>query len=309
MVNGETGFRYFISIRVNEAFTYEVHNCSSFERLQNLKQVLTEEIDRMGSKPRFVAMHELLPGYFEPGEVGLLYPVVGSVRNLGFILLLNVKDCTPRELALIMTLLKGFADFAGSVYTSLNGGEITTEIVEAAIEAIEAKDLYTRGHSSQVAHYARHIAAVLGFSPQELEMIRYSALLHDIGKIGIQEQVLTKPGPLTDREWEQIRTHPEVGEQILKPLKLLAPVLAGVRSHHERYDGSGYPDGLKGVEIPLQARIIAVADAFDAMTSDRAYRKALPREVAVRELQKGVGLQFDPEVVKAFLEVLGKEGL
>lgn len=133
-------------------------------------------------------------------------------------------------------------------------------------------------------------------------MVRTAAALHDIGKIGVRDRVLTKPGALEPAEWEEIRQHPVLGEKILAPIKLLAPVLPVVRHHHERYDGRGYPDSLAGEDIPLYARIVSLADAFEAMTSRRPYRPALPVDVARTELQANAGSQFGPKLVDVFLQ-------
>jgi putative two-component system response regulator len=174
--------------------------------------------------------------------------------------------------------------------------------VQTLVQALEAKDAYTRGHSSRVSRYAVKTAVLLGFTDDALEHIRLGGELHDIGKIGTREAILNKPGPLTPNEFEHIKEHSALGEKILAPFLAQSPsVLRVVRSHHERMNGSGFPDALQGDKIPLEARIVAVADAFDAMTTNRAYRP--PREVpdAIDELQRCCGPLFDPGVVDAFL--------
>jgi putative nucleotidyltransferase with HDIG domain len=175
------------------------------------------------------------------------------------------------------------------------------------VRSIEAKDSYTRGHSDRVAEYAQKIALKMGFSREKAEMVKKVAQLHDIGKLGIDERILNKVEKLTDEEWGMIKKHPETGEEILKPVFLDEKMLALVRSHHERYDGTGYPDGLKGDKTDILAQIVSVADSYDAMTSTRAYRKSLTKEEAVAELKKNSGTQFNPKVAAAFLEVLGEE--
>lgn len=166
---------------------------------------------------------------------------------------------------------------------------------------VEAKDLGTRQHLDRTHHYglalARLIDPELAASPD----LGYGFLLHDIGKIGIPEQILSKPGPLTESEWAVMRTHPLIGAQIVEPMRFLGRAVDVIRCHHERVDGRGYPHGLKGDEIPLSARVFSVVDALDAMTSDRPYRSALPVDDAVAEIARGSGTQFDPEVVEAFL--------
>lgn len=171
--------------------------------------------------------------------------------------------------------------------------------------ALDARDPYTAGHSFRVAQYSEQIAILSGMTPDQVDLLRKSALLHDIGKIGVRDDVLLKDGKLTDEEFEQIKLHPVLGEAILKqiqPAGPIAPLLPGVRSHHERYDGRGYPDGLAGLEIPLFGRIIAVADAYDAMTSDRPYRKGMPVAKALSILEAGKGTQWDPLFATLFVE-------
>lgn len=182
------------------------------------------------------------------------------------------------------------------------------EMVQTLARAIDAKDSYTHDHADRARHYARLIGRKLSLPEVMLRHIEYAALMHDIGKIGIEERILHKAGRLSDDEREIIKKHPAIGNRIIAPVAFLSPVAPMVLYHQEKYDGSGYPEGLKGEEIPLGARIVAVIDAFDAMTSDRPYRKALPREVAVAELMKNVGTQFDPKVVTVFLEILDEEG-
>ncbi|MGM0596900.1 MAG: HD domain-containing phosphohydrolase [Myxococcota bacterium] len=170
--------------------------------------------------------------------------------------------------------------------------------------AIEQNDPYTRGHSDRVAKYAKQIAIHMKFDNDFIEEIEFAGQLHDIGKIGISHQKLNKAGKLNAPEIKMFRKHPEMGKKILEPIPFMRHLIPGVYCHHEKYDGTGYPQGLAEEGIPLMGRIIAVADTFDAMTSDRSYRKALSAEVAVEELKRNSGTQFDPEIVKAFLEVL-----
>ncbi len=175
--------------------------------------------------------------------------------------------------------------------------------VTALAYALEAKDVYTSGHSQRVTEISVAIAEHLKLPKETIEKIRLAGLVHDIGKIGVREVVLNKPGSLTDEEYEHVRQHSETGERILKPIVDDKEILKAVRNHHERYDGAGYPDGLRGEQVPLLARIIAVADTFDAMTSERPYRKALSKEAACAEVERCRGTQFDPEAADAFLEL------
>ena len=173
--------------------------------------------------------------------------------------------------------------------------------IQMAVRMLEKKDGYTRGHSQRVSRYAVKTATLMGFSGTVLDQIRLGGELHDIGKLGTRDAVLHKPGPLTPVEFEEIKRHVLEGEEILEPLRRDHPlVLQIVRSHHERLDGSGFPDGLKGGAIPVAARIVAVVDAFDAMTTHRAYRDPRTTQDAMEELVRFAGLQFDREVVLAF---------
>ena len=180
--------------------------------------------------------------------------------------------------------------------------ELFLQGVQMLARALEAKDSYTRGHSIRVSQYAVATAARLGFAGPELEGIRLGGELHDIGKIGTRESVLHKPGSLTADEFRQITEHPALGERMLSPLAHESPdVLRIVRSHHERLDGKGFPDGLRGEKIPIEARIVAVADSFDAMTTRRPYRESRPADAAVSELRRVAGTQLDPHAVEAFV--------
>ena len=173
--------------------------------------------------------------------------------------------------------------------------------VQTLVHALEAKDAYTSGHSSRVARYAQKTAIHLGYIGEMLQHIRLGAELHDIGKIGTREAILNKPGPLAPDEFEHIKEHSALGEKILAPFLSESPmVLRIVRSHHERMDGCGFPDGLAGDRIPREARIVAVVDAFDAMTTNRAYRPSRTPSEALEELRQCAGTHFDPEVVNAF---------
>jgi putative nucleotidyltransferase with HDIG domain len=181
--------------------------------------------------------------------------------------------------------------------------ELFLQGVQMLARALEAKDAYTRGHSIRVSQYAVGTARRLGFEGTSLDGIRLGGELHDIGKIGTREAVLHKPGMLTDDEFRQISEHPALGEKMLLPLAQESPdVLRIVRSHHERLDGRGFPDGLRGEKIPIEARIVAVADAFDAMTTERPYRDSRPPDAAVDELRRVAGSQLDPAAVEAFVD-------
>jgi len=176
-------------------------------------------------------------------------------------------------------------------------------LLHSLTSAVDAKDAYTCGHSERVALLSRSLAAEAGLSEHHVERIYMAGLLHDVGKIGVPEAVLQKTGKLTDEEFDQIKKHPEIGAKILRDIKQIEDIIPGVLHHHERYDGKGYPSGLAGESIPLMGRIICLADCFDAMTSSRTYRKALPLEVALTEIRRCSGTQFDPVLADAFLKL------
>lgn len=178
------------------------------------------------------------------------------------------------------------------------------KVIEALASAVEAKDRYTGGHAQRVATLALQIAGAVDPALESSEELRYGFVLHDIGKIGVPEEILLKEGPLTDQEWEVMRTHPEIGVNIISPIGFGRFVEGVVRHHHERWDGKGYPHGLATEEIPIGARIFSVADAYDAMTTDRPYRRRVSRGSALSELRSKAGSQFDPESVAAMEHVL-----
>jgi putative two-component system response regulator len=177
-------------------------------------------------------------------------------------------------------------------------------VVAALANAVEAKDVTTESHCQRLAGYAGRLAQTIGLDGADLRAVTYGALLHDVGKIGIAESILTKPGPLTDAEWAEMRRHPEIGEQICAPLASSRQFIPIIRGHHERWDGRGYPDGLRGEDIPLGARIVGLVDAFDAMVNDRPYRPARTPAEAIAELWACSGRQFDPDLVPMFVDAI-----
>ncbi len=180
-------------------------------------------------------------------------------------------------------------------------------VVEALADAIDAKDTYTNGHSGRVAAYAREILRRRGCTPEQEREIYMMGLLHDVGKIGIPDAIINKPARLTEEEFDVIKTHTVMGAKILNNIREMPGLVTGARWHHERYDGTGYPDGLSGEDIPEPARIIAVADAYDAMSSRRSYRDILPQQTVREELVKGRGTQFDPAFADIMLAMMDED--
>jgi HD-GYP domain-containing protein (c-di-GMP phosphodiesterase class II) len=236
----------------------------------------------------------------------LAVPLRMKQRLLGFIAVASFSktkrfDEGQRKLLAIVGSRAAAAIENARLYEDLRA--TFQQTIQGLAQAIDKMDRYTAGHSDRVATYAMYLATRLGLPPDTIEIVRQSALMHDIGKIGCVMN-LNKPGKLTQDEYEVFKKHPGYGKDILDPIRFLHPLIPGVHLHHERWDGRGYPLGLKGNDVPLIARIIAVADTYDAMTSDRAYRRALPHEVAVNEIERCSGTQFDPEVSDSFVSGL-----
>ncbi len=185
--------------------------------------------------------------------------------------------------------------------------ELSVEVMEALAHTIDAKDEYTRGHSIRVAQYSRMIAGKMGMTNEECENVYYMGLLHDIGKIGVPNEIINKPSHLTDEEYSEIKKHPATGYEILAEIKTRPELSTGARWHHERFDGTGYPDHKKGDEIPIEARIIAVADSYDAMTSNRSYRRYLPQQKVREEIEKNIGTQFDEKPARCMIEIMDED--
>jgi response regulator RpfG family c-di-GMP phosphodiesterase len=208
------------------------------------------------------------------------------------------------EASLLNTAATLLASHASNLDLIREKEHLLINTVRSLVSALDAKDAYTRGHSERVALFSKRIAETLGYDSPAAEKLYLSGLLHDVGKIGVSDAVLRKPDKLTEEEFAEIKKHPDEGWAILRDLEQLNYVLPGVLHHHERVGGGGYPDGLVGDGIPLDARIMAVADAYDAMTSDRAYRGGMPHDIAIEILRKGAGSQWDADVVTAFLSVI-----
>lgn len=237
----------------------------------------------------------------------LIIPLIIKTKQLGTLVARNREKIFTREDEQLLHILAPQIAIAfenATLHSQLKKNFYDT--VEALVEAVEKKDRYTGGHTKRVVHYSVLISKHLHLSEEELERVKLGALLHDVGKIGVEDKILKKDSPLEPCEWEVMQEHPQMGYEIMSRVEGLKDVIAGMRYHHERYDGLGYPEGLKGEEIPLVARIIAVADTYDAMVSTRPYRKGLPTEKAFAEIVKYSGTQFDPKVVDAFVKAFKK---
>jgi response regulator RpfG family c-di-GMP phosphodiesterase len=234
----------------------------------------------------------------------LIVPLKMRDRLLGFVSTVSLTasrrfDEGQRKLLSIIASRAAAAIENARLYEDLQA--TFQQTIQSLARTIDKMDRYTSGHSERVARYAVNLARWLGLGEDQIEIVRHSALMHDIGKIGCVMN-LNKAGKLTQTEYEVFKRHPTYGREILDPIKFLGPVIPGVHLHHERWDGRGYPLGLQGKDIPLIARIISVADTYDAMTSDRAYRRALPHEVTVSEIERCSGTQFDPDIAGTFTE-------
>ncbi|MBO7670269.1 MAG: response regulator [Oscillospiraceae bacterium] len=217
----------------------------------------------------------------------------------------EVLTLRVRHIIELVRLQKNLADEV-EIKTQENEN-LSLRIVQTLAEAIDAKDNYTNGHSGRVAKYTREIARRFGYSQKRQDEIYIMGLLHDVGKIGVPDAVINKPAKLTEEEYAQIKTHPVMGDRILKNIRERPKLAIGARWHHERYDGTGYPDGLSGDKIPEEARIIAVADAYDAMTSRRSYRGILPQDIVRNEIKNGKGKQFDPAFADIMLTMIEED--
>ena len=219
------------------------------------------------------------------------------------IIILVYRFTAPWTLALFIIPLL-LLRYAYRLYLDMKETHIAT--LTALTSALDAKDAYTHGHSYRVSRYALMLARALGIPSKRMELLEYAALLHDIGKIGVSGDIISKDGKLTDEEYRAMKAHPAIGAKIIERLKFLNESAQIVKYHHERPDGRGYPDGLKGEEIPFEARILQVCDTLDAMTSTRSYRKARSVEEALEEFKRHRGTQFDPEVVDALVGLHGR---
>jgi putative nucleotidyltransferase with HDIG domain len=225
--------------------------------------------------------------------------ISGELVNVADTALYYAKRTGGNRVYLSSKILSEPLDEAG-IYARRNG----LSAVYALVSTVEARDPYTYGHSRKVNTYAVALAEAVGLSPDDVSKVSTVALLHDIGKIGVPDKVLNKKGRLSKEDWEAIKSHPRLGANIVGNIPNLVPCVSIILYHHERWDGSGYPEGLKGEEIPIEARILAIADSFEAMSSARPYRPALSFGEVIKELRQGAGLQFDPKLVEVFIGIV-----
>ncbi len=269
---------------------------------QNGETLLVTNIDK---DPRFkdVPRHRHESKSFMSVPLKIKDRVIGVV-NINHKKTKDYFNKTDMDLLLTIISQAAIAIENASLYEKLQRSYFET--VHALTMAVEANNAWTRGHSDRVIKYAIDIARAVGFSDRQMEKIRYAGALHDIGKIGISEVIINKERYLTQEEYAIIKKHPVIGASIIEPIEFLHPIQPIIRHHHEHYDGNGYPDGISGENIIYEARILAVADAYDAMTSDRPYRNALSSDEAIFELKKNSGSQFDPKVVLIFEDILAR---
>jgi len=233
----------------------------------------------------------------------MIAPLSNKERTLGAatIIFEQDEDFIRQQTLKLLYILSGFFSLSlENAYLFEDLKKSYFDTIRAVANSVEARDAYTRGHSNRVAEISKIIAVEMGWGRRDLEMIDWGGVLHDLGKVGISDSILNKPGKLTDEEFAIMKSHPSIGAQIISGIAFLEPLMPYIAQHHERYDGRGYPAGFKGEEIAIQGRLLAIADTFDAMTSDRPYRKGLAAQIAYDEILKCSGSQFDPVLVRAF---------
>lgn len=276
--------------------------------LQGKKKV----IDWAMKKGRTIALPDIEEDIDEADKMTfVLVPLIAHDKPIGLIDIITDTpegDITSRDLSLLTILAKQAALSIENVklYESMKKDQVN--IIRALSSTVDAKDHFTLGHSQKVSDYSARIAEELKLPERDVEIIKYAALLHDIGKIAIPDNIIKKPSRLTPDEFAIVKEHPIIGARIIKEIESLGAIVPIILHHHERFDGKGYPNALKGEGIPIGARIVHVADAYETMVSARAYRDMLPAELAISELRKNAGSQFDPKVVDAFIVSIRKSG-
>lgn len=274
--------------------------------MEKLDASLIEHIGSARTNKRVVKLEDgvILPLINEFKEaIGVIYVESDDFEEgLKILEIFSGQSASSLNNAFLHSLVNMKNDELNKTYEELR--ETYMDTIEALRLAVDAKDVYTRGHSDRVAYYAERIGEVLDLSKKEISILKAGGVFHDVGKIGTADDILLKEQGLDDREYAEIKKHPLKGAHILSAVSMFKEVVPLVKYHHERFDGRGYPEGLQGEEIPFMARILSVADAFDAMTTDRSYRAKLSIEEAISQLQKGAGTQFDAEIVEVFIKIL-----
>ncbi|MCD6297514.1 MAG: HD domain-containing protein [Deltaproteobacteria bacterium] len=308
--------RQLVKIEVCSVFLVEkegiefIHKISKPEKLSSVIQKEVESQISLGNFGRAISSGIPLTAKAEVfgKESGrhisiMIAPLSNLKRTIGAVVIAFEEDkdfIRQQTLRFLYILVDFFSLSLENAYLFDDLKSAYFDTIKAISNSIEARDPYTRGHSERVVRFSKAIAEELNWKENEIELIDWGGMLHDVGKIGISDSTLKKSGKLTDDEYNEIKSHPLIGAQIVEGISFLKSAIPYILEHHERFDGKGYPRGVAGENISIKGRLLAVADAFDAMTSDRTYRKALEPEDAVKEISRNRGTQFDPEIVRAF---------
>ncbi|MEK6646723.1 MAG: HD domain-containing phosphohydrolase [Candidatus Firestonebacteria bacterium] len=319
MVDAETSSIFLIDKEKNELYI-EVATGEAGKKVKQIRIPITEGI--VGwvvkeNKSILVADAQNDPRFYKRVDENskfitksvIAVPLKLKDRMIGVMEVLNKmgnETFTNSDVSIIEALAHQSAIAIDNALVHKDLQELFLNTIKSLALAVESKDTYTGGHIERISRYSMAIVEELNLNDIDKERIHWAALFHDIGKIGVDEAILRKPGRLTEEEFNEMKKHPEIGANILKPVKQFNHIIPGILDHQERYDGKGYPRGIKGEEISLDGRIIAVADTYDAMTSDRPYRKGLPENIAIDELKRCAGTQFDAKIVEAFLSAYNK---
>ena len=287
-------------------FSEILYACMSLQVLEAIVAIVTIIIDHIRGYIKEYIL--IMWGFIGLAICGIIQVIMYSKK---VIIYKGNFLCIGAILLLIMTVISTLKDYVSlekeMKESQLKTEKLTYQIMETLVHTIEAKDRYTQGHSRRVAEYARMIAQRMNLDEEQQKQVYFMGILHDIGKIGIADNIINKKGKLNDSEYAMIKSHSVIGYNILKNMSEIKDIEYGARWHHERYDGKGYPDGLAGENIPLYARIIAVSDAYDAMTSNRSYRNVLSQKKVRSEIEKGRGTQFDPEIANIMLDIIDED--
>ncbi|OQA15474.1 MAG: Cyclic di-GMP phosphodiesterase response regulator RpfG [bacterium ADurb.Bin363] len=303
LLEGLTGGDIFFVLKNNYVERHYYTKNGIWKKIHFIKQILKENKYR-----KLNHMLKEYPVYYPfllKGNYCYIIPIIikNSLKGYTFIVREKTREFKEQEIEVINNILSQAGVVIENSFLIEETHAMNFEIVKSLVKAIEAKDTYTKGHSQRVAAISNLIAKEMGFTPQTMKKIDMAAVLHDVGKIGISEKILNKVERLTEEEYNQIRKHPENGYEIVSQIKNMLQIAEIIKYHHEKWDGTGYPEKLEGEFIPIESRIISVADTFDAITSDRSYRKGASIEKAYEEIMINIGKQFDPFVVKNFLNI------